>query len=110
MVYEWAFWRRGQEVRRCAAPWVRSAEGDISRRRQIIERGSLEIRPTTRLLSGLATEWARWNGQRPFVGALTMELTPGGDDVAAWLSAGTPPIFLQLRRYAGEIVGRYTPP
>ena len=26
---------------------------------------------------GLAAEWAKWNGRRPFVGALTLESTDG---------------------------------
>ena len=43
---------------------------------------------------GLAAEWAKWNGQRPFVGALTMELpTDADEEVASWIAAGTPPIF-----------------
>ena len=35
-----------------------------------------------------------WKGQRPFVGALTMDLpTDADDEVASWIAAGTPPIF-----------------
>ena len=42
---------------------------------------------------GLATEWAKWNGQRPFVGALSLELpTDTDDEVASWIAAGKPPI------------------
>ena len=45
------------------------------------------------MLPGLAEEWAKWDGQRPFVGALTMELTTGADEeVVTWIAAGTPPI------------------
>ncbi|HKI38891.1 MAG TPA: nucleotide disphospho-sugar-binding domain-containing protein, partial [Mycobacterium sp.] len=33
-------------------------------------------------------------GRRPFVGALTMELTTGADDeIVSWIAAGTPPIY-----------------
>ena len=40
---------------------------------------------------GLAAEW---NGRRPFVGALTLELTADTDDeVASWIAAGKPPIY-----------------
>ena len=43
---------------------------------------------------GLTAEWAKWDGQRPFVGTLTMELATDADaDVASWIAAGTPPIF-----------------
>jgi len=37
---------------------------------------------------------AEWGGRRPFVGALTMELTTDADDeIASWISAGKPPIY-----------------
>jgi UDP:flavonoid glycosyltransferase YjiC (YdhE family) len=69
------------------------AKGLSSRR--IAERGSLEIQAYDEVcFPGLAAEWAKWNGQRPFVGALTMELTTDADEeVASWIAAGTPPIF-----------------
>ena len=62
--------------------------------RRIAERGSLEIQAYDEVcFPGLAAEWAKWNGQRPFVGALTMELPTDADaEVAAWIAAGTPPI------------------
>ena len=44
---------------------------------------------------GLVEEWTGLNGQRPFVGTLTMESpTDADDEVASWIAAGTPPIFL----------------
>lgn len=63
--------------------------------RRIAERGSLEIQAYDEVCyPGLAAEWAKFNGRRPFVGALTMELTTDVDDeVASWVAAGTPPIF-----------------
>jgi UDP:flavonoid glycosyltransferase YjiC (YdhE family) len=63
--------------------------------RRITERGSLEIQAYDEVcFPGLAAEWAKWDGQRPFVGALTMQLpTEGDEEVAAWIAAGTPPIF-----------------
>jgi UDP:flavonoid glycosyltransferase YjiC (YdhE family) len=62
--------------------------------RRIAKRGSLEIQAYDEVcFPGLATEWAKWDGQRPFIGALTMELTTDADDeVASWIAAGTPPI------------------
>jgi UDP:flavonoid glycosyltransferase YjiC (YdhE family) len=42
---------------------------------------------------GLASDWAKWEGQRPFVGALAMALPADADeDVASWIAAGSPPI------------------
>jgi UDP:flavonoid glycosyltransferase YjiC (YdhE family) len=62
--------------------------------RRIAERGALEIQAYDEVcFPGLAAEWAKWDGRRPFVGALTMELaTETDDEVASWIAAGTPPI------------------
>jgi UDP:flavonoid glycosyltransferase YjiC (YdhE family) len=63
--------------------------------RRIAERGSLEIQAYDEVcFPGLAAEWAKWDGRRPFVGALTMELpTDTDEEVASWIAAGTPPIY-----------------
>jgi UDP:flavonoid glycosyltransferase YjiC (YdhE family) len=63
--------------------------------RRITKRGSLEIQAYDEVcFPGLAAEWAKWNGQRPFVGVLTMELpTDADEEVASWIAAGTPPIY-----------------
>lgn len=61
---------------------------------RITKRGALEIQAYDELyFPGLAAEWARWRGQRPFVGALTMESpTDADEEVLSWIAAGTPPI------------------
>ena len=61
---------------------------------RIAERGSLEIQAYDEVcFPGLAAEWTKWNGQRPFVGTLTLESpTDADDEVASWIAAGTPPI------------------
>lgn len=63
--------------------------------RRLAERGALEIQAYDDVcFPGLAAEWAEWKDQRPFVGALTLELpTEADDDVASWIAKGTPPIF-----------------
>ncbi len=63
--------------------------------RRIAERGSLEIQAYDEVcVPGLAAEWAAHAHRRPFVGALTLELATEADtEVAAWMAAGTPPIF-----------------
>ncbi len=63
--------------------------------RRIAKRGSLEIQAYDEFcFPGLAAEWAKWNGKRPFVGALTMGLPTDADEqVASWIAAGTPPIY-----------------
>lgn len=59
---------------------------------RMAEGGALEIQAYDQaVFPGLAAEW---NGQRPFVGALTLELTADTDDeVASWIAAGKPPIY-----------------
>ena len=63
--------------------------------KRIAERGSLELQAYDEAcFPGLAAEWAKWDGQRPFVGAMTLELpTDADEEVASWIAAGTPPIF-----------------
>ena len=94
-VSDWVQWRLTKKVedaqrRELGLP---KATGPSSRR--MAERGSLEIQAYDEVcFPGLAAEWAKWNGRRPFVGALTMELTTDADDeIASWIAAGTPPIY-----------------
>ena len=79
---------------RSAANWgCPRATGPAPRR--IADRGSLEIQAYDEVyFPGLAAEWAKWDGQRPFVGALAMESpTDADEEVASWIAEGTPPIF-----------------
>jgi UDP:flavonoid glycosyltransferase YjiC (YdhE family) len=64
----------------------------VTASRRMAESGTLEIQAYDQaIFPGLAAEW---NGRRPFVGALTLELTAGTDDaVASWIAAGKPPIY-----------------
>lgn len=91
----WAHWRmtRGAEDRQRRGLGLPAAKAPSTQR--LTERGSLEIQAYDKLFfPGLSAEWARWNGQRPFVGALTMNLATTADDaVAAWCAAGPPPIY-----------------
>ncbi|OBK79200.1 glycosyltransferase [Mycobacterium sp. 1274761.0] len=63
--------------------------------RRITERGSLEIQAYDEMwFPEVAAEWAHIGYNRPFVGALTVELpTHADDEVASWIAEGTPPIF-----------------
>lgn len=66
---------------------------------RIAERGTMEIQAYDAVCyPGLADEWAKWNGQsppqRPFIGALTLELPADDDkDVESWIAGGRPPVF-----------------
>ena len=88
----WRVWKKAEDAQRRELG-LPKATGPASRR--IAERGSLEIQAYDEVcLPGLAAEWAKWNGQRPFVGALTMELpTDADEEIASWIAAGTPPIY-----------------
>jgi UDP:flavonoid glycosyltransferase YjiC (YdhE family) len=88
----WLYWRMTKDAddaqrRELGLP---QATGSLSRR--LVDRETLEIQAYDELcFPGLAAEWG---GRWPFVGALTLELpTPADDEVAAWISAGTPPIY-----------------
>jgi UDP:flavonoid glycosyltransferase YjiC (YdhE family) len=98
-VYEWLVWRGVKKVedtqrRELGLP---KATGPAPER--IAGRGSLEIQAYDEVcFPGLAAEWAQGNGRgpfhRPFVGTLTLEMaTDADEEVAAWIAAGTPPIF-----------------
>lgn len=63
--------------------------------RRIYPRGSLELQAYDEIcFPGLAAEWAKFGAQRPFVGALTLDMpTDADEEVASWIAAGRPPIF-----------------
>ncbi|WP_083213453.1 glycosyltransferase [Mycobacterium malmoense] len=91
---DWVQWRvtkKAEDAQRRAFG-LPKAKGPAPQRMEA--RGALEIQAYDEVcFPGLADEWAKWNGQRPFVGTLTMEMTTGADDeVASWIAAGTPPI------------------
>jgi UDP:flavonoid glycosyltransferase YjiC (YdhE family) len=94
-VYEWLGWRLAKKVEDAQRRELGLPKATGPSPRRIAERGSLEIQAYDEVcFPGLAAEWAKWDGRRPFVGALAMELTTDADDeVASWIAAGTPPIF-----------------
>ena len=91
---EWLSWRGGKKVEDAQRLELGLPEATSPWTRRIAERGSLEIQAYDEVCyPGLAAEWAKWNGQRPFVGALSLELpTDTDDEVASWIAAGKPPI------------------
>jgi UDP:flavonoid glycosyltransferase YjiC (YdhE family) len=90
----WAYWRVMKNLEDAQRRELGLPKANRPSPQRITERGSLEIQAYDELcFPGLAAEWAKWNGQRPFVGALTMELTTDTDDeVTSWIVAGAPPI------------------
>lgn len=92
---EWLEWPFMQKLDNAQRRGLGLPKATTPSPRRIAGRGSLEIQAYDEVcFPGLAAEWAKWDGQRPFVGALTMELaTEADEDVASWIAAGTPPIF-----------------
>src|SRR5271156_128933 len=93
-VNDWLAWRgtkKGEDAQRRELG-LPKAKAPAPRR--IAERGSLEIQAYDEVyFAGLASEWAKWAGRRPFVGALAMALETDADaEVASWIAAGAPPI------------------
>ncbi|OBH46334.1 hypothetical protein A5690_17005 [Mycobacterium intracellulare] len=91
---EWLFWRSTKKIDNAQRRELGLPKATRRSQRRIAERGSLEIQAYDEVcFPGLAAEWAKWGTRRPFVGALTMELTTDADDdVATWIASGTPPI------------------
>jgi UDP:flavonoid glycosyltransferase YjiC (YdhE family) len=93
-VNDWLAWRGTKKSEDAQRRELGLPEATGPAPRRIAERGSLEIQAYDQVcFPGLAAEWAKWNGQRPFVGALAMALpTDADEEVASWIAAGTPPI------------------
>ncbi len=94
-VYEWLGWRAAKKLddtqrRELGLP---KSTGPLPQR--IGEHGWLELQAYDEAcFPGLAAEWADYDGQRPFVGALVIDQPTDADEqVASWISAGSPPIF-----------------
>ncbi|MGA8332847.1 MAG: glycosyltransferase [Mycobacterium sp.] len=91
----WAHWRMTKKTEDAQRRKLGLPNSIGSSTQRIMERGSLEIQAYDELFfPGLANEWAQWSDQRPFVGALTMNLpTDADDEISSWCAAGTPPIY-----------------
>jgi UDP:flavonoid glycosyltransferase YjiC (YdhE family) len=94
-VYEWLVWRGVKKVQDAQRRELGLPKVTGPAPRRIAERGALEIQAYDEVcFPGLAAEWVKWDGQRPFVGTLTLELaTDADEEVASWIAVGTPPIF-----------------
>ncbi|MDA4107547.1 glycosyltransferase [Mycolicibacterium holsaticum] len=92
---EWLAWRKAKKVEGVQRGELALPKATAPSPWRLTERGCLEIQAYDEVcFSGLAREWAEWADQRPFVGALTLDLpTDADDEVASWIAAGTPPIF-----------------
>lgn len=92
--FDWFCWRLNKKVEDTQRRELGLPKATGPSPRRIAERRSLEIQAYDEAcFPGLAAEWAEWDGERPFVGTLTMELnTDADEEVTSWIAAGTPPI------------------
>jgi UDP:flavonoid glycosyltransferase YjiC (YdhE family) len=92
---EWLDWPLTKSIENAQRRKVGLQKAKRPLPQRIRERGSLEIQAYDEVcFPGLAAEWEQWDGQRPIVGALTLELpTDADNEVASWIARGTPPIF-----------------
>lgn len=97
-VYESVAWRAAKKLEDAQRDELGLPKAASPLPRRIAERGWVDIQAYDEVcFPGLAAEWAKWDGQRSFAGALTLDLpTPADDDVASWIAAGTPPIFFSF--------------
>lgn len=93
-VSEWLMWLSTKKAENVQRRGLGLAPASAPSPKRMAERGTLEIQAYDAVsVPGLEAEWAKWNGRRPFVGALTMGLaTDADDEVATWIAAGAPPI------------------
>lgn len=93
-VFDWLAWRLNKKVEDTQRRELGLPKATGPSPRRIADRGSLEIQAYDEdCFPGLAAEWSKWNGMRPFVGTLTMEQSTSIDDeVTSWIATGTPPI------------------
>ena len=103
-VTEWVFWRMTTKAEEEQRGELGLPKAKHPAPRRIAERRSLEIQAYEEFcFPGLAAEWAKWDGQRPFIGTLTLELqTDTDDEVASWIAAGKPPICFAFGSIAVE--------
>ena len=92
--YEWLWWRVTKHAEDAQRRELGLPKATRPSPRRSTQRRALEIQAYDEVcFPGLAAEWAKWDGLRPFVGTLTMELTTDIDDeVTSWIAAGTPPV------------------
>jgi UDP:flavonoid glycosyltransferase YjiC (YdhE family) len=102
--YEWLGWRMAKKFEDAQRRELGLPKATAPAPRRIAERGSLEIQAYDEVcFPGLAAEWAKCGGRRPFVGALTMELpTDADEEVLSWIAAGKPPVFFGFGSMAVE--------
>jgi UDP:flavonoid glycosyltransferase YjiC (YdhE family) len=88
----WLYWRITRDADQTQRRELGLRPTGAPAAKRMAERGSLEIQAYDQVC--FPDLVAEWNGRRPFVGALTLQLPTDADgQVAKWIRAGTPPIY-----------------
>lgn len=101
---EWMWWRLDKKWEDAQRSDLGLPKARTTTQRRIADRGSLEIQTYEDFcFPGLAAEWTRFDGRRPFVGPLTLGLPAESDDeVASWIADGQAPICFALGSIPSE--------
>lgn len=91
-VAEWVHWRILKQPEDVQRRELGLPQARVRAIRRILDNGALEIQAyDDALFPGLAAEW---QGVRPLVGAISLELaTDDDEELATWMEQGTPPIY-----------------
>ncbi|HEY1842512.1 MAG TPA: glycosyltransferase [Mycobacterium sp.] len=91
----WLHWRMTNAAEDAQRRRLGLSKATSNSTRRIMDRESLDIQAYDALcFPGLAAEWAKWHGRRPFVGALTVARPSDADDeVVSWIADGASPIY-----------------
>lgn len=91
-IAEWAHWKIIQPAYDLQRENLRLPISQISPVTKMIKNGIFEIQAYDKVFfPGLE---AQWNGQRPLVGTMSLELkTNEDDDIESWINSGSPPIY-----------------
>ena len=89
---EWGHWRVLKVAEDAQRRELGLAPARVRAIKRIIDGGALEIQAYDEIFfPGLAEEW---EGRRPLVGSMSLELpTDGDDEISDWIASGTPPIY-----------------
>ena len=91
-VVEWVHWRILKKPEDTQRNTLGLPPARVRAVRRIVEGGALEIQAYDELFfPGLGREW---NGARPLVGSISLQLPTADDDqLTTWIADGTPPIY-----------------
>ncbi|UNB56125.1 glycosyltransferase [Mycolicibacterium sp. YH-1] len=89
---EWVHWKVMRKAEDDQRRVLGLPQAKVRAIRRIVEGGALEIQAYDKVFYPGLTE--EWHGTRPLVGSLSLQLpTAADDELAAWIAAGTPPIY-----------------